>query len=240
MALLYPDARVPTNPEITGVLAQAAVAERRAGRKNGDDLHLASTLLRIGSVTHALAAIGVDPAQARARVEAQIEALPKRGWAPLRVQMRMVRLVHHAADRAFGAGLAELDGPYLFATIVSLDENAGLLKALADVGFTLRAFRWYLAHGATSAPPSPESGPVEVILHNDPFTSMPLVVEIMTSLFGKDAAAAQELMMRVHEEGRAQVAVLYARDAAEKLARLRARADAEDAPLRATLSPVSS
>lgn len=44
-----------------------------------------------------------------------------------------------------------------------------------------------------------------VIMHNDDFTSMEFVVDILIAIFHKDQAEAQRLMMLVHHSGRAAV-----------------------------------
>lgn len=53
-----------------------------------------------------------------------------------------------------------------------------------------------------------------VILHNDDYTTMDFVVHILTTIFRKDNAEAEELMMKVHVEGSA-VAGTYTKDIAE-------------------------
>ena len=44
-----------------------------------------------------------------------------------------------------------------------------------------------------------------VIMHNDDFTSMEFVVEILMDIFHKEPMEAQRLMLTVHESGRAAV-----------------------------------
>ena len=44
-----------------------------------------------------------------------------------------------------------------------------------------------------------------VIMHNDDFTSMDFVVEILVDIFHKDEIEASRLMLTVHESGRAAV-----------------------------------
>ena len=43
----------------------------------------------------------------------------------------------------------------------------------------------------------------KVIMHNDDFTSMEFVVEILVDIFKKDTFEAERLMLMVHESGRA-------------------------------------
>ena len=47
----------------------------------------------------------------------------------------------------------------------------------------------------------------KVIFHNDDFTTMEFVVKILMTVFHKDEAEAQELMMQVHTNGRATAGI---------------------------------
>jgi len=55
-----------------------------------------------------------------------------------------------------------------------------------------------------------------VLLHNDDYTTMEFVIEVLTHFFQKSHAEAVELMLRVHKAGVA-VAGVYSRDVAETL-----------------------
>lgn len=46
-----------------------------------------------------------------------------------------------------------------------------------------------------------------VIFWNDDFTTMEFVVEVLTDVFLKSSQEAEQLMMKVHEEGQAQIGV---------------------------------
>ena len=50
-----------------------------------------------------------------------------------------------------------------------------------------------------------EPGMYEVIMHNDDFTTMEFVVEILVGIFHKDQVTAEALMLDVHNKGRAVV-----------------------------------
>ena len=45
----------------------------------------------------------------------------------------------------------------------------------------------------------------EVVMHNDDFTTMEFVVEILTGIFHKDRVTAEALMLDVHNKGSAVV-----------------------------------
>ena len=74
-----------------------------------------------------------------------------------------------------------------------------------------------------------------VVLHNDDYTTMEFVVEILEAVFDKSPAEAYGVMMHVHQRG-AGVAGVYPQEAAEvKIAQVHDEAREAGYPLRATL-----
>ena len=54
----------------------------------------------------------------------------------------------------------------------------------------------------------------KVIMHNDDYTPMNFVIDILEKIFHHSAARAQKIMMTVHEQGHG-VAGVYSREVAE-------------------------
>lgn len=75
----------------------------------------------------------------------------------------------------------------------------------------------------------------KVIMHNDDFTSMEFVVDILIDIFKKDTFEAERLMLMVHESGKAAVGAYPYDIAATKVNSALARAKAEGFPFRMTL-----
>lgn len=74
-----------------------------------------------------------------------------------------------------------------------------------------------------------------VVMHNDDFTSMEFVVEILIDIFHKEAAEAERLMLMVHESGRAAVGAYPYDIAATKVRRALERAREQGYPFRLTV-----
>ena len=77
-----------------------------------------------------------------------------------------------------------------------------------------------------------------VIMHNDDFTPMDFVVQILEEIFHKAQPEAVHLMMTVHESGRAGVGAYPYDIAATKVQTAAARAEAEEYPFRMTIEEV--
>ncbi len=78
----------------------------------------------------------------------------------------------------------------------------------------------------------------QVIMHNDDFTTMEFVVEVLMEVFHKKAAEAEQLMMDVHRKGSAVVGI-YPRDIARtRIAEAVRRARQKGFPFRLTMEEV--
>ena len=77
----------------------------------------------------------------------------------------------------------------------------------------------------------------KVVLHNDDFTTMEFVLEVLTGVFHRTTVEAFDLMMEVHQRG-ACIAGVYTREVAEtKVDTVERLARAAEFPFLATMEP---
>lgn len=74
-----------------------------------------------------------------------------------------------------------------------------------------------------------------LIMHNDDYTTMEFVVWVLVNILNLSVATAYDLMMQIHEEGQAKVAVLPKEIAEMKALRIHQLAEQEEFPLLVTL-----
>ena len=74
-----------------------------------------------------------------------------------------------------------------------------------------------------------------VLLHNDNYTTMEFVIEVLQTYFGKSYDAAMQVMLKVHNEGRG-VAGIYSFEIAEtKVSQVTEHARSSGYPLKCTM-----
>jgi ATP-dependent Clp protease adaptor protein ClpS len=74
-----------------------------------------------------------------------------------------------------------------------------------------------------------------VILHNDDYTTMDFVVEVLVSIFHKPAAEATRIMLDVHKKGKGTCGVYTYDIAATKARQVHETSRAHDFPLKCSV-----
>jgi ATP-dependent Clp protease adaptor protein ClpS len=77
-----------------------------------------------------------------------------------------------------------------------------------------------------------------VIFHNDHYTTMDFVVEVLVSVFQKTVTDAEKIMMDVHKKGRGAVGVYPYDIAASRCARVKQMARVREFPFKCTIEKV--
>ena len=75
----------------------------------------------------------------------------------------------------------------------------------------------------------------KVLLHNDDYTSMDFVVDILTTVFHKNHTQAEQIMLQIHEKGKAICGVYSFEIAQTKAQQVKQRAKQNEFPLLATI-----
>lgn len=77
----------------------------------------------------------------------------------------------------------------------------------------------------------------KVLLHNDHYTTMDFVVDVLCDVFGKSATEAVRIMLQVHHDGAGVAGVYPAQLAETKVGAVHDRARANGYPLRCSMEP---
>jgi len=75
----------------------------------------------------------------------------------------------------------------------------------------------------------------KVFLHNDDYTSMDFVVEILMGIFHKSHAQAEQIMLQIHEKDKAVCGVYTFEIAQTKVEQVKQQAKQNEFPLLATI-----
>jgi ATP-dependent Clp protease adaptor protein ClpS len=76
-----------------------------------------------------------------------------------------------------------------------------------------------------------------VVLHNDDYTTMEFVIEVLVTVFHKDIISATRIMLDVHRKGRGLVGTYTYDIAATKAEQVRRLAHEREFPLKCTVEP---
>ncbi len=77
-----------------------------------------------------------------------------------------------------------------------------------------------------------------VVLHNDNYTTMDFVVEVLRSVFNKNVIEATKIMLDVHKKGKGIVGVYTYDIASTKIGQVRSLAREREFPLLCTMEEV--
>ena len=192
-----------------GMQIALALAKHEAATRNQPmaAVHVLSAITQDETVVAALETLCAD----RAGLEAALDAAVERPEA---------RADPRDGTRLLGTALGIAHSHQRKMTCT--DALAVLLRSpvatlLSRPPITGDALLFQLVHGGVPPATLPRESHVHVVLRNDDYTAMELVVHVLETTFGLPAARATELMRAVHDAGRAVIGRYSVAEAQEKV-----------------------
>ena len=142
--------------------------------------------------------------------------------------------------QVYGSGRTEARAGDLLLAIGRVDKDAG--ARLDKAGLTRLRLSTFLAHGVVEHPPlaPPRGEELDVLIHNDDYTTQEFVVELLESVFALPRNDAIARMREVHEAGAGVVASLPRSDAIERATKAAALAKNAGFPLLVTVENLTA
>jgi ATP-dependent Clp protease adapter protein ClpS len=152
----------------------------------------------------ALRVLGHDPKSVRTRLERRLtRSLQSHLLSPIG------KLIELAATHAYLARKGH-DEMRLAPIVVELIRHPSVRRAVEEADVNRYDLLYAYVHHR--APPKDAAfrseGTVDVVVHDDPYTTMELVVATLTADFGLSPAEAKKKMLAIHEEGKAVIATM--------------------------------
>ncbi|MBX3225679.1 MAG: ATP-dependent Clp protease adaptor ClpS [Labilithrix sp.] len=166
-----------------------------------------------GRFADALARLGHDPEAVRDQLRARIAPAVAAGLASLE------DCIAHAIVCSNASRRTELGIDFLVVEMLRAPE---INLALELAGVSRNDLLFSYVHGAAPADVVAVPGPVQVVFHNDDFTTQEDVTGALERHFDKSPEEAATLMMRVHHEGSLVLAVADGARAADAVRAMRA------------------
>jgi ATP-dependent Clp protease adapter protein ClpS len=204
--------------------------------------HLMHALLQRPKIRTALEACGARLTELEREISDYLDLLPEDKKAmqePLPVEVEQVLVA--AATHVVSAGEKTIEETHVLAALVGFPTAYATLSLMAQGVGRVEVLR-YLSHNTASPADytvdDQGGGSLAVVLHNDHFTTMAFVTEVLISELNLLPDDAERKMMEVHKAAPARVAVLPAHEACARANRIMRLAEEAGYPLRCTVEPV--
>lgn len=227
----------------TALRATGAEAElRRHPRQTLE--HFLYVVVRDGWAEKMLTQCGCDLHHLRTELAEYLELQPERparASAAIKLDPPFERALTRAGLHALSTGKVQLAVPQVLVGLVHETESYAAILLRAE-GVNRLELVQYLTYGHPGPLPSAQV-PLDrhqlavVIVHNDDYTAMDFVIQVLCKIFDLSLKEATALMLRIHQQGQAVVGVYPAAIAEDKVALVHAQAAAAEFPLRCTCQP---
>ncbi len=200
--------------------------------------HVLRVLMQASWFLAALQAVDADPSDLRASLEARLAAEPQ-SPSGLRVRRSpdLDDLARLARATASLTGAAEVGARHFVALLLRGPHRA---QAFIDADVPLLSLLRYFASGRVDAGEDAleTESDLDVVFHNDEWTTMEFVVEVLTQCFDVPAVEATKLMLAIHQRRELRIGSFPAADARARVGEARTRAEKASMPLRISLRRV--
>ena len=223
------------------VAASEDAVRRRHAQTTPD--HLLHVLLREADVLKVLGDCGCDTMHLKAELKEYLELLPElpaRSRQTVLPDPSFVRIVERAILRAMVAKKEFDISDVLVELLNDRDSYAAML--LRAEGMSRLDLLRRVSHGSARPPITAlektrltRSNLVQIVLHNDHYTTMEFVVTVLREVFQCSDTEAAELMLQVHRSGRAVIGKYPGDIAQARAERVTAMATKEEFPLLCTI-----
>lgn len=201
--------------------------------------HALGVVTREPFFVDAIARLGADAIRIDDAVVKWLKELDRgSGRPPTRLSNDLIVINDYARFVASRArpGLAQ---PVAF--VVRLLSNPHVMALLGHSGADATDIAYVIVHGEAPSDVAAHvanDAKVEIVFHNDDFTTQEFVVYALTELLGLPEMVARKAMLDIHHGGDCGVATMTTRDARAKRAQIVAAARKVGMPLRVSLRPV--
>lgn len=232
-----------SRPLEAALLAANEEARRRRHPQTTPD-HLLHVLLREADVIKVLGDCGCDTAHLKDELKEYLELLPElpaRSRKSALPDASYMLIIERAIRRAAIAAKKEFDaGDVLVELLNDKDSYAAML--LRAEGMSRLDLLRRVSHGSARPPITAlestrltRANLVQVVLHNDHYTTMEFVITVLRDVFQCSDLEAAELMLQVHRGGRAVVGKYPGDIAQARAERVTAMAARQEFPLLCTV-----
>jgi ATP-dependent Clp protease adaptor protein ClpS len=232
-----------SRPLEAALLAANDEARRRRHPQTTPD-HLLHVLLREAEVVKVLADCGCDTAHIREELKEYLELLPElpaRSRKDALPDAAYMLIIERAIRRAAIAAKKEFDASDVLVELLNDKESYAAMLLRAEGLSRLDLLR-RVSHGSARPPLTAldsarlvRSNLVQVVLHNDHYTTMEFVITVLREVFQCSDREAAELMLQVHRDGRAVIGKYPGDIARTRAERVTAMATLEEFPLLCTI-----